>query len=296
MNAAGSSDTTAVAAAASSAGTAESLTPGELLKRERERRSISLLQAAEDLHLDARVVEALEANRFELLGPPVYSRGHLRKYAALLGLSPEFIIQRYEAMTNLPVVPTPVPTSSMAAASVGLDRRSNQGPVWMAVALTALAIGWWIFSEWKASPPDEPPQPVQMEPAVQPEPKPAVEPEPSTSEPAAAVTTPSAVAAAATAPAAGDVSLRLEYSGASWTEIYDATGKRLMFGLGEIGRVRTVSGAPPLRVTLGNASAVTVQVNDRSVVVPRQSGRDSTRFVIAASGAVQMLSGEVPVE
>lgn len=295
MNAAGSSDTTTVAAAASAAGTAESLTPGELLKSERERRSISLLQAAEDLHLDARVVEALEANRFELLGPPVYSRGHLRKYAALLGLSPEFIIQRYEAMTDLPVVPTPVPTSTLAAASVGLDRRSNQGPVWMAVALTALAIGWWIFSEWQASPPDAPSQPVQMEPAVESQP-PAVEPEPSTSEPAAAVETPPAVVAEATVPTAGDVSLRLEYSGASWTEIYDAAGKRLMFGLGEIGRVRTVSGAAPLRVTLGNASAVTVHVNDRSVVVPRQSGRDSTRFVIAASGAVQMLSGEVPVE
>lgn len=290
MNAAGSSDTTSVAPA-SSAEAAEPLTPGELLKRERERRSISLLQAAEDLHLDTRVVQALEANRFELLGPPVYSRGHLRKYAALLGLSPEYIIQRYEALTNVPQVPTPMPTSSIAAASVGLERRSNKGPVWMAVALFALAIGWWIFSVWTKSPPDEPPQPVQMEPPV----------DASASDPAAAVapavtTPPMATAASAPTPAAGDVRVRLEFSGTSWTEIYDAAGKRLMFGLGETGRARTISGVPPLRVTLGNASAVTVQVNDRSVVVPRQSGRDSARFLIAASGAVQMLSGEVPVE
>jgi cytoskeleton protein RodZ len=90
--------------------------------------------------------------------------------------------------------------------------------------------------------------------------------------------------------------VRLEFSDASWTEIYDATGKRLMFGLGESGRTRTVSGTPPLRVTLGNASAVAVQVNDRPVVVPRQAGRDSTRFMIAAGGVVQMTSGEVPVE
>jgi hypothetical protein len=57
-----------------------------------------------------------------------------------------------------------------------------------------------------------------------------------------------------------------------------------------------VSGTPPIRVTLGKASAVTVQVNDRPVVVPRKSGKDAAKFVVAASGTVQMASGEVPVE
>jgi hypothetical protein len=99
MNAAGSSEPAAIesvpANAPVSPGAAESLTPGELLRRERERRSISLLQAAEDLHLDTRVVEAIEANRFDLLGAPVYARGHLKKYAALMGLSPEFVIERH---------------------------------------------------------------------------------------------------------------------------------------------------------------------------------------------------------
>ena len=95
---------------------------------------------------------------------------------------------------------------------------------------------------------------------------------------------------------ANAVRLRLEYSNASWTEVYDGSGRRLLFGLGDTGRVRTIAGTPPLRVTLGYASAVTVHVNDRSVVVPRQSGKDSARFLIAANGAVQMMSGEVPVE
>jgi cytoskeleton protein RodZ len=92
------------------------------------------------------------------------------------------------------------------------------------------------------------------------------------------------------------VRVKLEYSDASWTEIYDAEGKQLMFSLGEIGRVRTVSGTPPLRVTLGNASAVTVQVNERPVVVPRRAGRDSAKFSISADGQVQPMSDEVPVE
>ena len=69
-----------------------------------------------------------------------------------------------------------------------------------------------------------------------------------------------------------------------------------MFGLGDSGRVRTISGTPPLRVTLGYASAVSVQVNDRTVAVPRLSGRDSAKFLVAANGAVQLMSGEVSVE
>ena len=77
-----------------------------------------------------------------------------------------------------------------------------------------------------------------------------------------------------------------------------AAGRRLLFGLGDTGRVRTVAGTPPLRVTLGAASAVTVQVNDRSVVVPRlQSGKDSCKIFDRRQrrGAI-IVSGEVPVE
>ena len=322
MNAAGSSESAAGGAAqAGLSGAAESLTPGELLRRERERRSISIQQAAEDLHLDTSTVVAIEENRFAALGVPVYARGHLRKYAQLLGLSPEFIIQRYEALSDRPVVPTPVPASiTTLTTSVGLERRASKGPLWIAIGLFALALGWWLFGVLTESPLSESLQPL---PAAEPA---AVEPaatEPAAAEPAAAepaaveptasvapaVTSPavtparepegalqSGVSSTTPAVAATDVRLRLEYSNASWTEVYDGTGRRLLFDLGEPGRVRTISGAPPLRVTLGEASAVRVQVNDRAVAVPRQFGRDSARFLIAANGAVQMLSDEVPVE
>ena len=60
------------------------LTPGMLLRRERERRALSVQQAAEDLHLDTWMVDAIEADRFVALGAPVYAKGHLKKYAALV--------------------------------------------------------------------------------------------------------------------------------------------------------------------------------------------------------------------
>lgn len=296
MNAAGSSENTGAEGGRIDApNAASSLTPGELLRRERERRSLSQLQAAEDLHLDTRVVEAIEANRFDLLGAPVYARGHLKKYATLLGLSPEFIIQRYEALTDRPEVPMPVPASITSGAVVDLEQRGTfKGPLLVSVTLIVLALGWWIFDEVTTRPSAAIQQVPSLEPAQDAPPvTSSVEP-PATPAPQPVVNAP--VEQPSSAPAVGSVQVRLEYSEASWTEIYDATGKKLMFNLGEIGRVRTVTGVPPLRVTLGNASAVTVQVNERPVVVPRRAGRDSAKFSINADGQVQPMSDEVPVE
>lgn len=306
MNAAGSSNESSAAqtAQARSAEPAhESLTPGELLRKERERRSITQLHIAEELHLDARVVAAIEDNRFEELGPAVYARGHLRQYAALLGLSPQLIIERYEAIGGQQEVPTPIPVSVINA-PIDMERRSLAGPLWSGVALIALTLGWWLWSS--VSTPGDPMQsavpdeavteagslpstlPVEREDATEP----AVQTPPPVSNAVPATT--------ASTSAAVEVRLRLQFKDASWTEIYDATGKRLMFGLGESGKVSTLAGVPPIRVTLGKASAVTVEVNDRPVVVPRRAGRDATKFVVTPNGTVEMMSaqmsGEVPVE
>lgn len=303
MNAAGGSNESSAAktAQANSAEPAlQSLTPGESLRRERERRSLTQLHIAEELHLDARAVAAIEENRFEQLGPAVYARGHLRQYAALLGLSPQLIIEGYEALTGVQEIPAPIP-ASVAAAPIDMERRSLAGPLWSGVALIALTLGWWLWSTvstpgdpMQSSIPDEAVTEAGSLPSTLP-------PEPADpSEPAVQPPTVSNVPPAASATAAIQVQLRLQFDDASWTEIYDATGKRLMFGLGESGRVSTLAGVPPIRVTLGKASAVTVQVNDRPVVVPRRAGRDAAKFVVTADGTVEMMSaqmsGEVPVE
>lgn len=60
--------------------------PGPWLAAAREQAGLSLMQAADQLHLDVAAVKALEAGRFEELGAAVYARGHLRRYAELLGL------------------------------------------------------------------------------------------------------------------------------------------------------------------------------------------------------------------
>ena len=276
---------------ASGAAAAEPDTPGGMLRVERERRGYSVQHVAEELHLEIRVIEALETNRFEALGAPVYARGHLRKYATLLGLSPATVLARYEALGGTPPDPTPVP--AVMAVPLRVERRRvSKLPLWIAAAIVIVAgLAWLVFQLLQArgaigttsavTAPTAPQQPTVNESTTLTEPT-------TVTEPIAQAPAPVAQAAPqASSPTPAAVRLRLEFIEPSWTEIYDASGKRLMFDMGTPGRVRSVAGTPPLRVSLGLVSAVNAQVNDRPIVVPRRAGWDSTKFVIEADGSVR---------
>jgi cytoskeleton protein RodZ len=254
-------------------------TPGGMLRAERERRGYSVQYAAEDLHLDVWVIEALEANRFEALGAPVYAKGHLRKYATLLGLPPATVLERYEALSGTPTEPTPIPAAMVAP--VPQRRSVPKLPLWIAAAIAVAAgVAWLVYELW----------PIVQDAGV------------ATTSKVPAVTAPQSVAPTPTLPrnvgqgreeaatataAVAEVRLRLEFSEPSWAEIYDANGQRLMFDMGTPGRVRMLEGVPPLRVNLGLASAVSAQVNDQPIVVPRKAGRDGAKFQIEADGSVR---------
>jgi cytoskeleton protein RodZ len=73
-----------------------SLKLGERLRSARKARAVSLERVAQALHLDEGIVLALEEERFDALGAPVFVRGHLRAYAKLLGLDAETLLAAYE--------------------------------------------------------------------------------------------------------------------------------------------------------------------------------------------------------
>jgi cytoskeleton protein RodZ len=77
------------------------------------------------------------------------------------------------------------------------------------------------------------------------------------------------------------------YSGSSWTEVYDATGRRLLYGLPTAPATRKLQGVPPLSVMLGDASDVTIEVGGRAALISRFVRSDHTaRFLIAADGSL----------
>jgi cytoskeleton protein RodZ len=269
-------------------------TPGELLRAQRERRALSVQQAAEDLHLDTWAIEAIEANKFLALGAPVYAKGHLRKYAALLGLSPEVVIARYEALNDTPAEPTPIPVT-IAAPTIP-ERKPFRVPLWVFLVLLLAALGWLVFELLRPALQGD--QSVVTAPLAEPPPPQAEPTQVETGPPASAPTATAASAAPVVNPAppavaAAPIRIRLEFIEPSWAEVYDANGMRLMYDTGVPERARNLTGVPPLRVTLGVTGAVTLQMGDRPIEIPRRDGRESSKFLIEADGTAR-LEGSAP--
>ncbi len=117
---------------------------GETLRSARERMGLGVVQAAERLHVDAEVIDALETGRFKALGAPVFVRGHLRRYAELLGGPGGPLQQRYAAtteaslspdLTQVPYRPTPV-----------VPTNPRRWPlVMLAIMLVVAAVVWWAM-------------------------------------------------------------------------------------------------------------------------------------------------------
>ncbi len=87
-------------------------------------------------------------------------------------------------------------------------------------------------------------------------------------------------------PGGGRDRLRLAFSVRSWTEVYDADNRRLLFDLVKPGAVKTVEGRAPFRVILGDANGVQVSIDgvpfDHSAF--RRRGK-TARFQVGRPGA-----------
>jgi hypothetical protein len=84
------------------------------------------------------------------------------------------------------------------------------------------------------------------------------------------------------------VSLNLKFAADSWIEVYDGSGKAVLYDLGRAGSERTIAAAAPLSVTLGNAPGVAVVVNGRAVRMPTvPAGQTVARFTVGPDGTLR---------
>ncbi|NDE00328.1 MAG: helix-turn-helix domain-containing protein [Gammaproteobacteria bacterium] len=281
------------------------LSIGQTLARWRGQRGESIAQVAARLKCDKAVIEALEADRFNDLGAPVFARGHLKRYAELLGAPVEELLERWSVVQRQSLAP-PDLTSLPRARARSVDTR-----VWgrrVGAAAVALVIGlaaWWILKgsgtatapaqlAAQALPPPPPapaPLPVAAEPASA---DPTMAEAPATAVPPAAAVAPATVAASAP-PVVGDrAGLRLAAREDSWIQVVDGTGRRLYFGTLRGDNSVTLSGAAPLRVLLGRADVTAVEFAGRPVNIPSSMIFNATaHFTIDASGQVQRVVAPV---
>ncbi len=290
--------------------------PGPQLRRERERRGLSAQKAADDLHLDLWVIEGLESDQYERVGPPVYVKGHIKKYADLLGLPVEDIVKSYQALASGTLSP------GIAAQAVRVRPAIEQPPwlKWGVVALVlVLAGGFFGWRAWHpravsvavtspgvvASTTDSAiSAPDAMVPRVPGEVPTSVQDLSTPSNPATGpiasmgsalsgspplLTSNSPSAVVAVPPAAmGRVRMRVSFSADSRITVRDATGRRIFAGKGQANSMKLISGKGPMQVYLEHAGGVQLEINEHAVAIgPQFVKGDVARFRAGADGMLR---------
>ena len=288
--------------------------PGDLLREARNRRGWTPARVAEDMNLEVRFVEAMEENRFEDLGAPVFARGHLRKYARLLEVDSERLMDAYAVIERERIPPPEASAEGLRMTGAEPPRRGGLRAFAVVVVLGALAVLAWRLlltdpetastAEQAAdavrpaaeSPVEVDPDPLDAPVAVplptnlgSDEPPVAASaqdtaPEPAVEEPAPApAAAEPVVEPAPAAPSAPGARLVLRFDADSWVEVRDAGGNRLVYQLGRAGRQRSVTGTPPFDIFLGFADGVSIELNGESVPIPSGSRLGRTaRFRLPA--------------
>jgi cytoskeletal protein RodZ len=128
---------------------------GAALTAARDRRGLTIDEAARDTRVRPELLRALEAEDFDELPGDVYVRGTLRTYGRYLGLDPEKVVALYAGASGDLAPPGPPPTSIGSSAPVAHTRlRDSQRLVLLgAVTLLVLAIGLGIVSRQRTAPP-----------------------------------------------------------------------------------------------------------------------------------------------
>jgi cytoskeleton protein RodZ len=285
-------------------------TPGARLKAERELRGLSAQKAADEMHLDAWVIDALEAGDYARIGPMVYAKGHLKRYAATLGLPVAEIMSDFEPQPSAaPALERPaIPLGSRLGTARSRVVSPGQAAASLAAVLVLIGIMWWQPWHQRARAPVSslPPASAVLERAG---PTSAADVDaidgPSAPPLTAQDYAPRALAAAGAgggvmsgaartavsgsataagamapgattpgaptaAPASGRARLRLSFTSDSWVDVRDALGNRAFAGNGSANTVKTIAGTAPLHVYLRSASGVQLEINGRAVAIGPQ--------------------------
>jgi cytoskeletal protein RodZ len=259
---------------------------GDWLRRQREVREISLRDIAERTKISLRYLEAMEADRFDLLPAPVFAKGFLREYARYVGLSPDDVVNHYlsehhpEELAAEPKEDTKV-RARPKAVDTGPPpmRRTWSGGLVLAIAglillvLVALAA---YFADRRHDDRREGDQ--QAPPMTAPAPAPPVAP-------------PAAPARSSPPPPSAPIQVSLDFSHDCWVEAVIDGGKHRFSELRVQGESLPLEAEKSISLTLGNAGAVDIQVNGYPLPLNKKEG-DVVHDLVIDLGTVQALKAK----
>lgn len=267
--------------------------PGQQLRQAREAQGLAIAQVAAELHLGENQIDALESERFEQMGAPVFVRGHLRNYASLLKLDSEQLLGH---MQPLGTDPNPAAVSTEVEMAMQRDRRVRRIKLaagFVIAVVVLFYVGLWIVERVN-----------DLDGAELVGTSPTIEPRAAGGEPAGDVDTPVGAAQSIELPAAAADAeaveeplvaeppvqaapstkrLTVRFNRESWIEAYDARGRRLIYEMGVAGSERTLTGVPPVEIFLGFADGVEILVDGEPFALQNARRRGNTAQITIES-------------
>jgi transcriptional regulator with XRE-family HTH domain len=102
---------------------ADATTLGTWLRRERERRGITLLQISEQTKLSVAVLEGLELDDLSRWPGGIFRRAYTKSYATAIGLDPDLLVKRVEEAHPVKAADAvEIPTAAAVAATASPPR------------------------------------------------------------------------------------------------------------------------------------------------------------------------------
>lgn len=263
---------------------------GQRFKQAREKKGLTLEQAAEQTFILKRHLEALESNNYESLPQLTFARGFATNYGRFLGLDSQVVSQSFEAQypANLRQQHESVIRAPMQPMGT-LNRESRSGvkinPFIIIGILAALGLAFFIFSTVNKAHKDNQPE-TSTASVTGMTPQDQVTGASLTNAGSAIVTTEvpasglPATGSAITSVPVGSAVTALPASGVMatagsstldiWVQkpttvnITDANGQVLMQGEQNIGS-KILQGQPPFNVTISNVKTVSIDLNKQPI-------------------------------
>lgn len=254
---------------------------GAVLTEARERLGLSIEEAALQLRLGSRQVQALENNDYASLPGVTFVRGFLRNYARLLGLDPESLLQALRSHTQ----ESAQQSISLHSEKIALARRDKKS--WLSYAIASVLVGlilggWMAYMDHRegraVNPGAKTIEPVVEKPAVT-EPVvaesakvdppqvlllPTEQMTPS-STPQVAASEPPVKTATGPVAVAGNVRLKFIISQRTWIGVADRNDNEIFNKTKAAGSEDMVEGLPPFKISVGNAAGVQMTFNGKPV-------------------------------
>ncbi len=266
----------ASAGATASTASAESHTPGSVLRRVREARGQSIADVVQVIRFSARQIEALERDDYASLPGSTAVRGLVRNYAKFLKLDATPLLAQLEPAVPVPEADVRPPANMGEAEDLTIIERVPLRLIagGTIVLLAALAAYWYSALPGDGLTTQQPPgtAPGQPGPVASSAIAPLVSPDPAVvvgNEPASAGV-PSSL------PTTGG--LRVEFDDRSWIEIRDATQKIVFVGEYPAGTRQSIEGKAPFQVWIGKASGVRLFMGERSIDLKPHTREEVARF------------------